>query len=532
MSINIPRIHRLELHCQDCQQSLCVACLQQHNKFAGMRNHRLVSQQEHRSLTVTMETGSQEGEMFRCPQHEEKPLNMYCQECDFVTCSVCVATKHRDCSGIEFIPNISRDVRNSPLHIMVKEDFHFLKDQLEQIKTARGQNSKAIEVSCEGIEEQLRGLRDNFNKHLDDLEMDVHKELEERSSKLHKRFQTDMGRIEKMMYVVQVKINELENRTFSDAEAFINTKMAEKKAKTCKAFIRDITADLGKENLKFEPNEELIEFLHGASNLGVFVNNNTFHGSLVAAGIVVAKVECAAYFFVATKGSRKTLAKLNKYLQELENISLPDTPAGLAKVNDQELALGFETAKKIEIYQFQNELQISRTIDISCEYIGMACFKEEIYLTAKGKLFDVPDLHIFEMNEKKNTIIKVEKDSMKPFFTSPTDIAVHPELEYIYICDDKRGLVCLERDGTLVSVATHPDLRRPRGVHVTSQGQVFVCGNRSNTVFQLEADNETLKAILNEKHGIKSPQGLCFHTQKSRLFVMSGTDTVQVFNIN
>ncbi|KAH3846221.1 hypothetical protein DPMN_088520 [Dreissena polymorpha] len=76
---------------------------------------------------------------------------------------------------------------------------------------------------------------------------------------------------------------------------------------------------------------------------------------------------------------------------------------------------------------------------------------------------------------------------------------------YITIAN-KNTLLTLSIDGTVMSTFTDPQLRSPRGLHVTHSGQVLVCGWRSSTVIQVNAEGNTkIATLVTQKHGMKYP---------------------------
>lgn len=83
-----------ETYCVDCDQSLCMACLKQHSKFDGMKNHQLVEN----AFRACDE--KQRGKRFelpcqRCELHHGKLLDVYCKDHKQVCCRTCVSIHHR-----------------------------------------------------------------------------------------------------------------------------------------------------------------------------------------------------------------------------------------------------------------------------------------------------------------------------------------------------------------------------------------------------------------------------------------------------
>ncbi|KAH3802570.1 hypothetical protein DPMN_156248 [Dreissena polymorpha] len=83
--------------------------------------------------------------------------------------------------------------------------------------------------------------------------------------------------------------------------------------------------------------------------------------------------------------------------------------------------------------------------------------------------------------------------------------AVSPIGDRIYVTQcSQHKLLTLAMDGTLISTFTDTQLQLPYGVHVTTAGQVLVCGSPSKTVIQVD------------RKGRKKLWQLCFHRKMER----------------
>lgn len=75
-------------YCQNCTQNLCSNCLQQHDKFDGMKSHILSARKDTRTIHL-------EHLRYMCDIHTDKPLVTYCKQCKKLGCTICASLDHR-----------------------------------------------------------------------------------------------------------------------------------------------------------------------------------------------------------------------------------------------------------------------------------------------------------------------------------------------------------------------------------------------------------------------------------------------------
>lgn len=76
-------------YCEECEDYYCISCVDRHNWFPALRNHKL-------AVTNRLGTNQHRSSMkFMCTKHEEEVIKSFCPTHDEVLCVKCVTGKHR-----------------------------------------------------------------------------------------------------------------------------------------------------------------------------------------------------------------------------------------------------------------------------------------------------------------------------------------------------------------------------------------------------------------------------------------------------
>ncbi|KAH3821725.1 hypothetical protein DPMN_123492 [Dreissena polymorpha] len=112
--------------------------------------------------------------------------------------------------------------------------------------------------------------------------------------------------------------------------------------------------------------------------------------------------------------------------------------------------------------------------------------------------------------------------------------AVSPTGDRLYITSHyQHKLLTLARDGTLLATYTDPALESLSGLHVTTVGQVLVCGWGSDTILQVDSEGKSKLATLATWRwdGVWYPRSVCYSSTTSSIIVGLGEDYFMVFRV-
>ena len=162
------------VYCAECQQKLCQACEQEHNKFKGTRFHSVVN------------IGDKKETVFaalpeNCDKHQGDQLRIYCFECQSAICMMCYVMAHNShkCLDVKAVADTFRQQMASDVEKTVagvEKCRNMLQELVKEMDDFDGQIAKA-RVEIDEKVEQLK------------LMIDVHKEklMDELSSMKQKR---------------------------------------------------------------------------------------------------------------------------------------------------------------------------------------------------------------------------------------------------------------------------------------------------------------------------------------------------------
>ena len=76
--------------CVDCSQDMCDSCLEPHSKLRSSQSHKVITQTEKTFSAVYTRAC-----LSYCEKHTDKPLELYCNDCQLVICIKCFALDHK-----------------------------------------------------------------------------------------------------------------------------------------------------------------------------------------------------------------------------------------------------------------------------------------------------------------------------------------------------------------------------------------------------------------------------------------------------
>ena len=183
------------VYCVECQQKLCHACEQEHEKFKVTRQHRRVK--------LANEALSMKFPLSRCEKHVDKYLEIYCFDCKLVICMMCYINVHikHECSDVNEIADEFRERMTSDVDKVAAG-----------IKKCKGMLSKIDKENHDFIE-QVSNTGMKIGEKAEQLKrmIDVHREklMNELSSVKQKRMKEIEGvRQEIETVVVNGKLHE------------------------------------------------------------------------------------------------------------------------------------------------------------------------------------------------------------------------------------------------------------------------------------------------------------------------------------
>ncbi|XP_052235845.1 uncharacterized protein LOC127847755 isoform X2 [Dreissena polymorpha] len=148
-----------------------------------------------------------------------------------------------------------------------------------------------------------------------------------------------------------------------------------------------------------------------------------------------------------------------------------------------------------------DKLEKENKIQLPHRCVGIARHEGDLYVTSGRALYQYT---------LTGTLVK----KLYEYTTGDDTVyscAVNLTDDKIYVTNQHtHQLLTLAMDGTVISTFTDIDLKGPRGVHVTTRGQVLVCGDKSNARIQVDNEGKKKLATLATKRMVSMTHVQCY----------------------
>ena len=149
------------IYCIDCKQKLCEECCRHHRKSKLNKNHKLIpinEQQVSNDCTVAKLAPSV------CELHEQKVLDVYCDECKTVECAVCFIDRHKQHEGShvsKYVDDFRKQIESNI------ETINQCSSQIQMKKAELIKIKEDMQQKVEMLEEDVMKRRDELKQFAD-----------------------------------------------------------------------------------------------------------------------------------------------------------------------------------------------------------------------------------------------------------------------------------------------------------------------------------------------------------------------------
>lgn len=147
------------------QRETCAVCTKCHKKGLTTRRHEIVSLNETSKMDV-LPFHNKEGE---CPKHQDRPIELFCQDHEESCCTMCVSTTHRKCESVEPIGETATKLREyfeGKEFDLLLEHVEILEDKLMKTKTEQEMCVRRLEITSDRISEETERVFEEAFHHL------------------------------------------------------------------------------------------------------------------------------------------------------------------------------------------------------------------------------------------------------------------------------------------------------------------------------------------------------------------------------
>lgn len=532
-------------YCPDCNEKLCTFCTAQHKKFLLLKAHKMVDISQ---MPVKDEPKEEKEKVTEfCEHHHGKLLDLYCQEHDEVGCTACIAINHKECAEPVYVTKASRGITKTTLPKEMKDEIGRVKKDLFLLKLRRTGDKQRYTKQRDGILASIQALRGRLNEILDRLEEGVKEKMQEKFDADMNELKHDLSRCDDAIMALDAALKKL--GTKQEAELFINMKRDGKRTLERGEFVLvAVTEHLGQEEIRFEIDESIEEWMKNLNSLGKFEHEQcaykgVFYGKFDLNQKSDTNTEDYVFNGSLNLPDGKTIFTdwKNRKLKLVDNnytlrghIEVPGEPYSLCCINNQSVAVTLRDEKLIQFVSLDHmKMKLEKRFKVDEYCRGIAYNNNRLFITVGGGEGEIHgQLRVYSMS---GDLLRIyEEDSQgKPFFASPGLIVVNDDGSRFHVADHKRGVVTVTKDARLASIFSDRSLIAPFGLCVDGRGNLYVSGQESNNVVQFTADGRLVSEVLREDDGITRPLAVCCHESvTTRLIVtLENSLTIKVFTL-
>ena len=226
--------------CPECDEGLCSDCETHFHKISkGTRNHGTISIKNYQKLpSCISEIG------HHCKDHDTKYTN-FCQIHDMPCCPDCISTNHNECVGLLSIREIIKTSKTSTLIDDIQQNLTNIKYNIDNVIKNRQHNLEEIRQKRQILHDQVKQMRAKINSHLDTLEQNFLKELNDAEDKIKSKIENLLKQLSaesKTVKGIQRDITAVKEYA-SDLQTFLGSKAIEEEVKKIEKFTMVLSED-------------------------------------------------------------------------------------------------------------------------------------------------------------------------------------------------------------------------------------------------------------------------------------------------
>ncbi|XP_053379538.1 uncharacterized protein LOC128548511 [Mercenaria mercenaria] len=264
------RNREAERYCVDCDDYYCLSCVKVHEDVPPLTKHQILIKSQFLQRT------SKTPPMLpteRCEKHVHKLVDMYCNNHDDVCCAICLATDHRSCQDIFYIPDFIKNNTNIPtgddkssLELTMKKANEYedkLQHEKQQLLANKANALENIRTSTEEITERLNELKEKSVSNVESVYKTYTNETEKKISML----QSNKTRVKSAQDNIESAGNNL-------PQVFVSNKIKSRAANALQQVLDEIDI-LSPDNIpEFRADEKILGLLNKFEGLGKIIKRH------------------------------------------------------------------------------------------------------------------------------------------------------------------------------------------------------------------------------------------------------------------
>lgn len=559
-------------YCKNCRDALCESCAKTHRGLRSCKNHKVLATSEFAEAINLLKV-----EEDLCKQHDGKAIEHYCYTHNILCCSQCITENHRKCERVTPVEEIVKTSREKNEIGTLHNAINKYKGYVDLILKDRSSLIKQLENKKSKLMEEFVNVKNHIISQLEKMDKDLKKILDSTHRSETKKIKTETDKFRELLSAL-VNTNEMLVVADHHGSNSQLIEMIEKIKAECEYYEEsmsifgsrmrivdyDIALDTSLQQVinrlnqfgridvnttpsKLPPAPKLAATLglqSATTKMKAVKPKYTLDGKHAneigefCARFVEDMQDCwftgARFLFdgrilLADRTNRK-LKLFTSNFQPVQELQLSSKPWDLTQISDKEVAVTLPAECRIQFVSIEAScISQSRSISTDEPCFGV-CYADGKILTVTYD-GDPPNLKILSLTGKELTYVSVDDDGFA-LFSKPVYVACNPKADQIFVSDERMGCVVnLKESGELNFNYSALDLGHAAGITLDADGNIYVCGNTSNSVHVLSPSGEKVKVLVTGD-SISYPRAVAFEPREMKLLVTQGDkDIVKVYSL-
>lgn len=544
--------HEAAGYCVECSEYFCDNCIKHHKNLKITKYHTM---RDRRQMPKVKHYIQEDETVEICELHLGELLRYFCKTHDEACCSICATLDHRQCEKLIYIPDIQGKQTYKSCLTMLKH-MASLTSQFETAKEGAEKCIKSLDMQRGDHQQKITKLHEDMLALLEKLEKKADTSMES-------LYEDEKGYLTARVEACTEAIRSLQTASSNldiakqngiESKIFLQMKKLSKQISHYEQLLADVERK-NKAPMKFAFKQEskIKEFMSTTEVLGRTEIKKKAPRSARLLTQFYVKSQSDKYQVCDITGScvledgRIVLADMyNENLKVADSsfhlitqTKLSTEPWDLCAVSNEQIIVSLPREKKLQYFTISSTIHPAKKIGNtpymkSTEYHGVAYHKDNLFVTCPKE--DPPCVKILDMQGAElHQISATSQDQEESLFRDPLYIAVRNDGKMLYVSDSGNQSIItvdLKKDGTN-SVYEMPQANPPGGLTVQIDGDVYICGFKTNNIHVLNKNGFFEEEIIGSEGGLCNPQSIAYAAKGKQLIVtMQKSDMVKVFQLS
>ncbi|KAJ8311203.1 hypothetical protein KUTeg_011243 [Tegillarca granosa] len=519
--------------CTVCNEALCTDCDHNHKAMKISQSHKIYSLEQKQSETRTITT------LEVCTQHEGEKMKLYCMDHKQTCCAICVTVHHRKCEHVKTLNDAAKGIKESPEITDLTKSLKAMIDELSTVLESRKINLKELKRGRQQYLDKITKMRQDINKHFDQLEDRVSQELGCRYKEASILIGNDITEMENSLEVMCNYQNVIDNglKNVSDILVFLEMNKIKQQYNEGSELLKKRLEEIKHHEIEIQFEDNWVNLMTNFTKIGTV--KITSRPLDVKSGILGGKGKTNLH-----NCTSRMIRNFNRGRRLTDGIFLPDDkvllvdyiggkvifctlegqvhkelsvsgyPCSIVQIDDRQAAVVLYSTQNIQYIDIVN-CKLGKLIMVIKQLSGV------IGYNGTNLIVGGTDGNIYMIDRTGNIIKTVTLGCSTNYITCTTD--------RIYLTSYDK-LVCLDMNGSLMFSYLNDNVcfADGRGISVDKDGNIYCCSYRSNNIHQLTPDGQFIKLIVRD---ITLPYGIAFDKTGKRFLVTHDGNNVTVYEL-